>query len=340
MKGDFMRKLLLTSSALVAAASISSYAVADVSVTGEFEWTYTQQAADLTANDGDSFHTDNEIVISFSNKTDSGLTIGGKVELDVDGGNPGGGGNTVNDESVLTISGGFGTFRLGQEDPIDETFGIDEQDLIDEEGSGLVTSASLGSTSNLGLAGDSNKIAYLTPMMGGFQAGYSIADSGDNETTDTNAVGASYTMPIGGGSMVVKYNQATKDGATDTDTTNMGVQLSMGAMTLIASTGTKEIANDDDIEGNGFGIKYDMGGGMTIAAATVEVTDEVDISGTEEEKYQANIGEIVYTVAPGLKAKVTYTDYEFKNGGDVGASGAAGNDDSGQITNLTISAAF
>ena len=332
-----MRKLLLTSSALVAAASISSYAVADVSVSGEFEWTYTQQAADLTANDGDSFATDNEIVISFTNKTETGLTVTGKLEMDADDGDE----SAVSvDESVLSISGGFGTFRLGLEDPVDETFGIDEQDLIDEEGSGLVTSASLGSTSNFTLGGDANKIAYLTPVMGGFQAGYSVADSGADGTTDTNAIGASYTMPIGGGSMTVKYNQATKDGTTDTDTTNMGVQLSMGAMTLIASSGTKEIAGDDDIEGNGFGIKYDMGGGMTIAAATVEVTDETDISGTEEEKYQANIGEVVYTVAPGLKAKVTYTDYEFKNGGDVGASGAANADDSGQITTLTISASF
>jgi len=330
-----MRKLLLTSSALVAAASISSYAVADVSVTGAFEWKYTQQAADVTAKDGDSFSTDNEVVISFTNKTDNGLTVTGKVELDVDTTNPAGGGGTVNDESVLSISGGFGTFRLGQEDPADETFGIDEQDLIDEEGNGLGTSATLGNTSNLGLAGDSNKIAYITPKMGGFQAGYSIADSGDNETTDTNAIGASYTMPIGGGSMVVKYNQATKDGGTDTDTTNMGVQLNMGAMTLIASSGTKEIASDEDIEGNGFGIKYDMGGGMTIAAATVEVTDELDKSGAEEEKYTANIGEVVYTVAPGLKAKVTYTDYEYKDGGSTTAG-----DDSGQITNLTISASF
>ena len=253
-----MRKLLLTSSALVAAASISSYAVADVSVTGGFEWKYTQQAADATAKDGDSFSTDNEVVISFTNKTDTGLTVTGKVELDVDTTNPAGGGTTVNDESVLSISGGFGTFRLGQEDPADETFGIDEQDIIDEEGNGLGTSATLGNTSNLGLAGDSNKIAYISPKMGGFQAGYSIADSGDNETTDTNAIGASYTMPIGGGSMVVKYNQATKDGTTDTDTTNMGIQLSMGAMTLIASSGTKEIASDEDIEGNGFAIKYDM----------------------------------------------------------------------------------
>ena len=332
-----MRKLLLTSSALVAAASISSYAVADVSVSGEFEFVYTQQAADLDANDGDSFGTDNEVVISFTNKTDNGLTVTGKLEMDADDGDE----SAVSvDESVLSISGGFGTFRLGLEDPADESFGIDEQDLIDEEGSGLFTSASLGNTSNLGMAGDANKIAYLTPKMGGFQAGYSIADSGASGVTDTNAIGASYSMPIGGGSITVKYNQATLDGTTDTDTTNMGVQLSMGAMTLIASSGTKEKAGDDDIEANGFGIKYDMGGGMTIAAATVEVTDETDISGAEEEKYQANIGEVVYTVAPGLKAKVTYTDYEFKNGGDVGASGAADNDDSGQITSLTITAAF
>jgi len=333
-----MRKLLLTSSALVAAASISSYAVADVSVSGAFEWKYNQQAADQTTKDGDSFSTDNEVVISFTNKTDNGLTVTGKLEMDSDDGDE----SAVSvDESVLSISGGFGTFRMGLEDPVDESFGIDEQDLIDEEGNGLFTSASLGSTSNFGLAGDGNKIAYLTPKMGGFQAGYSIQDSGAAGTTDTNAVGASYSMPIGGGSITVKYNQATKDGSTDTDTTNMGVQVAMGAMTLIASNGTKEIASDEDIEGNGFGIKYDMGGGMTIAAATVEVTDETDKSGSEEEKYTANIGEVVYTVAPGLDAKITYTDYEYKNGnGNSGSNNAGAGDDSGQITSLTITAAF
>merc|ERR1711988_2006925 len=137
------RKLLLTTSALVTAASISSYAVADVSVTAEFEWMYSQQAADQTSKDGDSFATDNEVVISFSNKTDSGLTVGGKVELDVDTNDPAGGGTTVNDESVLTISGGFGTFRLGQEDSMHETFGITEVDLIDEEGDGRFTGNSI-----------------------------------------------------------------------------------------------------------------------------------------------------------------------------------------------------
>jgi hypothetical protein len=327
-----MRKLLLTSSALVAAASISSYAVADVSVSGEFEWAYVQQAADQTAQDGDSFAMDNEIVISFSNKTDSGLTVGGKFEMDVDAA------NATTDESVLTISGGFGTFRLGQEDSMHETFGITEVDLIDEEGDGrYVGTNSHTIAQNAGEQGstDGNKIGYVTPKMGGFQAGISVEDSGDNATTDMTAMGASYTFPIAGGSIVVKYNQSTLDGATDTDTSNMGAQLNLGAMSLIISSMTNETGTTENQEGTGFGIKYDMGGGLTIAASATEVEDDADTSAGENEKYTANIGEVVYTVAPGLKAKVTYTDYEYKDGGQTTVG-----DDAGQITQLTLTAAF
>ena len=101
-----MRKLLMTSSALVAAASISSYAVADVSVSGGFEWAYKSTSSGVTTTDGDSFATDNEIVISFTNKTDNGLTVTGKIEMgnyNDDAANT----TAVIDESVLTISGGL-----------------------------------------------------------------------------------------------------------------------------------------------------------------------------------------------------------------------------------------
>ena len=88
-----------------------------------------------------------------------------------------------------------------------------------------------------------NKIAYITPSMGGFKAGYSIQDSGDG-TTDTNAIGASYTMPIGGGSMLLSITKQTKDGATDTDTTNYGCySVNYGCYdTYCFNGGTKEIA--------------------------------------------------------------------------------------------------
>ena len=326
-----MRKLLLTSSALVAVASISSHAVADVSVTGEFEWAYVQQAADQTDQDGDSFVIDNEVVISFTNKTDSGLTIGGKLELDADA--------ASTDESVLTISGGFGTFRLGMEDSMHETFGITEVDLIDEEGDGRYVGTNTHTIAgNAGEQGstDGNKIGYVTPAMGGFTAGISVEDSGDDATTDMTAMGAKYVMPLASGSLEVRYNQSTLDGATDTDTSNMGAKFTMGAMTIIASSMTNETGTTADQEGTGFAIKYDMGGGMTIAASATEVEDTADTDGAgENEKYTANIGEVVYTVAPGLKAKVTYTDYEYKDGGQASVG-----DDSGQITQLTLTAAF
>jgi len=338
-----MRKLLLTSSALVAAASISSYAVADVSVTGGFEWKYTQQAADLTANDGDSFHTDNEIVISFSNKTDSGLTVGGKMEMG-NYANNGANQTAIIDESVLTISGGFGTFRLGQEDSMHESFGITEVDLIDEEGDGrYVGTATHTIAGNAGEQGstDTNKIGYVTPAMGGFKAGYSLTDTGASGTTDQIAMGASYSMPLAGGSMTIKYNKQTTDGttATETEGSNYGVSLTMGAISAIASTGSSTIGSGtgqtDDRNASGLGIKYDLGGGMTIAATTMKAEDDKDVSGTQNEEYSANLAEVVYTVAPGLSAKVTYLDYDYKAGGESLAT-----NDSGSKTQFTLSASF
>ena len=333
-----MRKLLLTSSALVAAASISSYAVADVSVSGGFEWAYKSTSSGIAATDGDSFGQDNEIVISFSNKTDSGLTVGGKFEMDVDAA------NATTDESVLTIGGGFGTLRLGQEDSINESFGIGEHDLIDEDLSGAPGSSSI--VTNAGESGstDSNKLAYVTPNMGGFQAGYSIMDSGTaTQSTDQTAMGVSYTMPISGGSLVVKYNKQSTDGAAadETEATNYGAMLTMGAAKVIVAHGDSTIgagsSQSDDREANGISIRYDLGGGISVGASTMEATDDKHKTAAGvAEKYTANAAEVSYAVAPGLTAKVTYYDYDYKRGNET----ATAVDDSGSITQVTISAAF
>jgi outer membrane protein OmpU len=332
-----MRKLLLTSSALVAAASISSYAVADVSVSGEFEWAYKSTSSGIAASDGDSFGQDNEIVIKFSNKTDSGLTVGGKFEMDVDAA------NATTDESVLTIGGGFGTLRLGQEDSVNESFGIGEHDLIDEDLGGAPGSSSIVTTAGESGSTDNNKLAYVTPSMGGFQAGYSIADSGTaTQSTDATAMGASYTMPISGGSLMVRYNKHSKDGAAgaDTESSNYGAKLTMGAASVIIAHGESTIgagaSQTDDREANGLSISYNLGGGMKIGASTMEAEDDKDKTAAGvAEKYTANAAEVSYTVAPGLSAKVTYVDYDYKAGGET-----ASVDDSGSITQVTISASF
>jgi predicted porin len=137
--------------------------------------------------------------------------------------------------------------------------------------------------------------------------------------------------------LLVEYNQGKTDGETDTDHQNYGATLTMGAMSVIVSHATRELASND-IEAVGMGIKYDMGGGMYLAAASMEAEDDhADAtSGGEKEKYTTTMAEIGYTIAPGLNAAVTYVDYEYKDGGTT----TSNTDDSGSITKLTIKAAF
>ena len=67
-----MRKLLLGTTALAAAATLSAnVAVADVSISGYYEWKYQSTSSDITANDGTTFGSDSEITFNFSNNISS-----------------------------------------------------------------------------------------------------------------------------------------------------------------------------------------------------------------------------------------------------------------------------
>ena len=75
---------------------------------------------------------------------------------------------------------------------------------------------------------------------------------------------------------------------------------------------------------------------MKVGASTMEATDDKDKTAAGvAEKYTANAAEVSYAVAPGLAAKVTYYDYDYKAGGE-----SSGANDSGSITQVTVTAAF
>ena len=63
-----MRKLLLGTTALAAAATLSANAaLADVSISGMIEWSYDSRSSNVAANDGTSFGQDSDMQIKFSN---------------------------------------------------------------------------------------------------------------------------------------------------------------------------------------------------------------------------------------------------------------------------------
>ena len=328
-----MRKLLLGTTALAAAATLSANAaLADVSISGGAEWKYSSRSSNVTSNDGTTMASDNTMTIKFNNKTDSGLDITYMVDFDTDAGD---GAALGVDENSITIAGGFGKVVLGMDDDAADAYNLDESDLIAEDDAPSVTSATIGTSSSI-TSDDAMKVAYHLPAMGGLTAGISHTDRGAAGGSDTTSYGARYSMEAAGASITLGYAAVSDENATqDVDQENMGMKIVSGDISLIISQGGTE-SNDEDIENQGASISYKMPNGMTVGAYTFKSEDDLDAG----EEYSRNGVEVQYTIASGLTAVINVDDYDYKEGTDPDGAGAAHVDDSGTQTKLTIKAAF
>jgi len=326
-----MRKLLLGTTALAAATAMSASALADVSIAGSYEFKYGSRSSQVAANDGTTMtHGDTDMVFTFTNKTDSGLTLSYRYDFT---GAIGDTGTQTVDENSLAISGGFGKIVLGQDDDAGDAYNIDEMDLPTEEPTGTSASASIGTSSSIAST-DAMKVAYHLPAMGGLTAGISFADSGTNTGTDTTSMGAQYAMEAGGAAITLGYATKTTEATTkDTDQSNMGLKIVSGDISLIVSQGSYE-AVDEDRDNQGASISYKMPNGMTIAAYTFKSEDALDAG---EELSRSGV-EVAYSIASGLTAVVNVEDYDYKVG--TNRDGASTVSDNGTVTALTLKAAF
>jgi len=325
-----MRKLLLSSTAIASAAVLTAnIAVADIAITAGTEWTYVSQSSQVTANDGTSFGTDAEIKFNFTNKTDTGLTVGYVVELESDDG------NSLINESSISIAGGFGKVVLGGNDGVLDNYGFEAEDAVSEHSKSAHTSATIDLESGpTGQYNDANKVAYHLPAMGGLTVGAAFSDSGNTAGTDTTGFGFAYTMEAAGNTVTLAGGTETTEAATtDTDLQNLSAKVQSGNLTFIVSNSTYE-AVDEDRSTTGAGVNYKMANGMVLGAYTFKSEDDLDAG----EEYSKSGVEVMYTIAAGLKAIVNVDDYNYKIGTDNdGASTVA---DSGTISKLTIQASF
>jgi len=324
-----MRKLLLGTTAIAAAATLTANAaLADVSISGAYEFYYQSRSSNQgNTVDGTSTDTDSEIKVTFSNQTDSGLSLSFVSELGTDEGD-------TPDEASLSISGGFGRLVLGENDGVGDNYGIAATDLIAEEAQATgVDSLTLTKADIAGLGADNPKIAYHLPAMGGLTAGLSHTNSGPAGASDTTQYGAQYAMSAGGAAITLGGATGTTEvsNATDIDSQNMGVKIVSGATSVIISQAKYEAANTDETA-TGAAISFKVSDAMTIGAHTTEVDDD-----TSNEEYTNSGAEIQYTIASGLTAVVGVEDYDYKIGTGAGAGTTA---DSGTVSRLTIKAAF
>jgi len=327
-----MRKLLLGTTALAAATAMSASALADVSISGGYEFSYESMSSQSAAKDGTKFtQGDTDLVLNFTNKTDSGLTLTWRYDITAVGSDSQA---MTADENSLSIAGGFGKIVLGVDDDAGDAYNIDEMDLPTEEpGAGTLTSSSIGTSSAVS-GNDKIKVAYHLPAMGGLTAGISFQDSGAVGGTDTTSWGAQYAMEAGGASITLGYASITTEAAgQDKDQTNMGLKIVSGDLSMIVSQGSYEEA-DEDRDNQGASISYKMPNGMTAAAYTFKSEDALDKG---EELSRTGV-EVAYTIASGLTAVVNVKDYDYKV--DSTTHEGTPTADNGTATTLTLKAAF
>jgi len=321
-----MRKLLLGTTALAAAVTLSAnVAVADVSIAGYFEWKYKSQSSDITANDGTSTTSDSEIAFKFSNKTDSGLTVGMTTEMFADGG------DSDIEESYLHISGGFGKVVLGTDDGVGDYYGVAASDLPAEEIFAIGTSATISvkNADYSNLSSNAQVMSYHLPAMGGLTGGISYFNSGATGSEDSTEVAVKYSMDAGGANITLGGATGTKENSSqDVDTQVIGVKVTSGNITVAASQSTHEASGSDE-ESNGASAQIKVSDAMTLTVHTTETDD----SSTSEEYTNTGV-EVAYSIASGLTAYLNVEDYDYK----IGTSG--GNADSGTVSQLTIKATF
>ena len=327
-----MRKLLLGTTALAAAATLSTNAaLADVSISGSYEFKYLSRSSQITSLDGTTMnHGDTEMIVNFANKTDSGLDLNFRYDI---GAVTSSDQALTGDEASLSISGGFGKIVLGTDDDASDAYELDEMDLVGEEPTSTHASHSISQTSGVSST-DAMKIAYHLPAMGGLTSGISFADSGAAGGSDKTAYGLKYDLSAGGADVSLAYRaSSTEAAAVDIDESNMGIKVVSGDISLILSKGKYE-ASDEDRDNTGVAVSFAMPNGMTLGAYTFKSEDDLDVG----EKFTRTGAEVEYSIASGLTAYVNIDDYDY----EVTAANheATPTADNGTLTQLTIKAAF
>ena len=340
-----MRKLLLGTTALAAAATLSAnVALADVTITGGMEFTYEDHDPGTSVNgaSNDDFNSDQNVVIKFESKTDSGLTIGMVQNIESIGEEAVG--TAASDENYIYIKGGFGTLELGNNDGAGDQLTRTASDLVgpdalSDNGAGMTGGGNLvDDNADLILdINDQNNITYILPTMGGLTIGASYADGGQGatENDDIQTMGAKYAFESGAVKGTIHYGTGSIDagtvGGVSRDSNTMGLDVSSGPFRAVIAKGEADAAVAGvTTEVTDYGIQYNLGNGLTLSAVGTQIEEN-----TGGETSDISTVSAKYNIAPGLDAYFTYHDYDYEDG-----TAATANDDDGSKTYITIKASF
>jgi len=274
-----MRKVLLATTALVAFGGITA-ANADISISGNYEWEYTQNDA------GSTFGDDGHINIKAVEAADNGMTFTAMTTF--------GGGTAANttQNNYVQVDGDFGTVYLGNVDGNSAASLMDgalgrNKDIEGQGGLGSETSDAGTADTAVFLDGGAD-IIYMSPSVGGLQIGFS-ADLTDSDASATDgAVDMAATYSMSGVSLF-----ASSTSGQSFDESNFGASASL--MGLNIGVGSRSEGGTSAAKSNDVGVNYTLANGLKLAALSASGTGR---NGTTKVK-ASNFG-ASYKIVPGV----------------------------------------
>jgi len=293
-----MRKVLLATTALVAIGGITA-ANADISISGNYEWEYTQN------DGGSSFGDDGHINIQGVIAADNGMTFtamttfgggsdrttGGTI-TGATGGDATGGTGVGIENNYIQVDGDFGTVMLGDVDGNSAASLMDgalgrNKDIETQGGLGSETSDAGTADTAVFLDGGAD-IIYMSPAVGGLQIGFS-ADLTDSDASVTDgAVDMAVTYSMSGVSLF-----ASSTSGQAFDESNFGASASL--MGLNIGVGSRSEGGSSQAKSNDVGVNYTLGNGLKIAALSASGTGRDGATKVKASNFGAS-----YSIVPGV----------------------------------------
>jgi len=269
-----MRKVLLATTALVAFGGITA-ANADISISGNYEWEYTQNDA------GSTFGDDGHINITGTIAADNGMTF---TALTTFGGGSDAG-NAAIENNYIQMTGDFGTVFLGDVD------GNGASSLMDGalgRNKDIETQSALGTADTAIFLDGGADVIYMSPSVGGLQVGFS-ADLTDADASATDgAMDYAVTYSMAGISL---FGSSTSGQAIDE--TNFGAGASL--MGLNIGVGSRSEGGASQAKANDIGVNYTLANGLKIAALSASGTAADGTTKTKASNFGAS-----YAIVPGV----------------------------------------
>jgi len=335
-----MRKVLLTTTALVALGGVSAASAIDISGSYGVEYyseSNTGGSADAADVSGDTFNQDGLIVFSGSSTADSGLTFGGRMTLNHAG--------NIEDQQ-MTISGDFGSIMAGAQDGVvDGMDGFMQGSAMVENASstanGTAAAINLKTTSMVADNPGTVKVGFRTNEMSGFQAGVSYEDGGSDATSNNDMTAWIVTYDLG----VAKLGYANSTTGSTTangakvDQSQVGIGTSFAGVGVSAGFGSQKTAGAN---GNADTSKIDTRDvGLTYSVN--DATGLYAVFYSSEEKTGSNAGDkmsgqtfgLSYTIAPGVSGLLETASSDYTD-----ATTGSGNSDGNNNTTAKLVVSF